>query len=220
MPEYSAISKQFEDHFRLRTKPIAIKMLANEAEIPAGAVRPLKDMGHHLSLCQAFSLARRQGQTTALLLEDNWCFEPVVGLGFKAPPAIFLDGTTATPRRPAAWRPAAAGPIRCPSSKPKNTRVWSWRRLKKPVSSPTSSFCTSTLRRSPPAHRRQLDRRQRCHLRFGRSFGLCVCHRAHHAQQAVSGGRSLHRGQKAGRRPGRRADFQLPVERLSPSSTV
>jgi uncharacterized protein (DUF169 family) len=92
MPKYSDISKQFEDHFRLRTKPLAIKMLASEAEVPAGAVRPLKDMGHHLSLCQAFSLARRQGQTTALFLEDNWCFEPVVGLGFKEPPEIFLDG--------------------------------------------------------------------------------------------------------------------------------
>jgi uncharacterized protein (DUF169 family) len=92
MSEYKELSNEFENHFRLRTKPIAVKMLADETQIPEGALRPLKDMGHHLSLCQAFSLARRQGAAIALLLEDNWCFEPVVGLGFAAPPDIFLDG--------------------------------------------------------------------------------------------------------------------------------
>jgi len=92
MKSYLEISNEIEKHLRLRSKPVGIKMLANESEIPEGAVRPLKDMGHHLSLCQAISLARRQGMTIAMLTEDNWCFEPVVGLGFKEPPGIFLDG--------------------------------------------------------------------------------------------------------------------------------
>ena len=56
----------------LRSNLIAVRMLRDESEIPANAVRPLRDTGHHLSMCQAFSLARRQGQTIAMLHQDNW----------------------------------------------------------------------------------------------------------------------------------------------------
>lgn len=93
----------------LRTRPIAVKMLRSEEEIPAYAVRPLKDMGHRMALCQAFSRARRQGITTALLLEDNWCPEPLIGFGYGEAPEFFLNGgnrypaSASTPEAGARW---------------------------------------------------------------------------------------------------------------------
>jgi uncharacterized protein (DUF169 family) len=72
--------------------PIALKMLRRPEEIPEDAVRPVRDLGHHLSFCQALALSRRRGVTIAQTKEDMWCFEPVVGLGFAKPPRQFLEG--------------------------------------------------------------------------------------------------------------------------------
>ena len=77
---------------RLQSMPIALRMLEEEEEIPEEAVRPMRDMGHHLSFCQALALSRRRGLTIAQTKEDMWCFEPVVGLGFVEPPVKFLEG--------------------------------------------------------------------------------------------------------------------------------
>jgi len=78
----------------LRTYPVALKMLKSEAEIPEGALRPKKDRNQHLAMCQVFSLARRQGTTTAMFIEDHWCFEPIIGFGLVETPQSFLDGYT------------------------------------------------------------------------------------------------------------------------------
>ncbi len=45
-------------------------------------------------MCQAFSLARRQGMTIAMFLEDHWCFEPIISYGLVETPADYLDGFT------------------------------------------------------------------------------------------------------------------------------
>ena len=81
----------------LSTSPIALKMLKSEREIPQGAVRPKKDRGEHLALCQALALARRQGTTLAMFIEDHWCFEPIISLGLVKPPDSYLDGSTSYP---------------------------------------------------------------------------------------------------------------------------
>ena len=81
----------------LRSNLIAVRMLRDESEIPANAVRPLRDTGHHLSMCQAFSLARRQGQTIAMLHQDNWCVEPVIGFVYTEVPEYFLTGANRYP---------------------------------------------------------------------------------------------------------------------------
>jgi uncharacterized protein (DUF169 family) len=56
-------------------------MLERESDIPEGAIRPKRDRGHHLAQCQAFSLSRKQGRTVAMLLEDNWCWGPLMAYG-------------------------------------------------------------------------------------------------------------------------------------------
>lgn len=83
-------SKLFE-FIRLRTFPLAIKLIKNN-EVPSGAIRPLRDLGHHLAMCQAFTLARREAKSLVMMKQDNWCFEPVIGLGMAETPQLFLEG--------------------------------------------------------------------------------------------------------------------------------
>jgi uncharacterized protein (DUF169 family) len=91
---FASYGTDLETLLLLRTHPIAIKMLKSEDEIPAGAIRPKRDRGEHWAVCQAFSLARRQGQTLAMFLEDHWCYAPIIGYGLVEPPASYLDGFT------------------------------------------------------------------------------------------------------------------------------
>jgi uncharacterized protein (DUF169 family) len=78
----------------LRSYPIAIRFLKSEAEIPSGAVRPKRDHGEHYAMCQAFAVARRQGTTLAMFLEDHWCFEPIISYGLVETPKDYLEGST------------------------------------------------------------------------------------------------------------------------------
>ena len=84
--------EELEKRLRLKTFPLAIKMLEKEDDVPVDAHRPLRDFGFHLSLCQSFQISRREGATIASLAEDMWCFESVVGYGFGETPQYFLEG--------------------------------------------------------------------------------------------------------------------------------
>jgi uncharacterized protein (DUF169 family) len=95
---YQEYGEELERRVRLKTFPIALKMLEKEKDIPEGAKRPVKDLGHQYSLCQVLQMARRNGSTIAMLKEDHWCFEPVVGYGMGEPPAYFLEGHNRHPR--------------------------------------------------------------------------------------------------------------------------
>jgi len=89
---YRGYGDELERRLRLKTFPLALKLLENEADIPDGAQRPVRDFGHHLSLCQAFQISRREGMAVAMLKADNWCPEPVIGYGLGEPPKYFLEG--------------------------------------------------------------------------------------------------------------------------------
>jgi uncharacterized protein (DUF169 family) len=94
------IHKKAEDiweKLRLRTHILAIKLLRDVNDIPKGAIRPIKDLGYHLDLCQSFAMSRWAGETIAMLKEDMWCFEPVVGFGLAEAPEIFLQGNNRFP---------------------------------------------------------------------------------------------------------------------------
>ena len=47
---YREHGEDLERRLRLKTFPLALKLLEKEQDIPEGAKRPLKDFGHHLSL--------------------------------------------------------------------------------------------------------------------------------------------------------------------------
>ena len=68
--EINRHARKIEPLLRLKTYPIAVKMLQKEQDIPDGAKRPVKDREFNLALCQAISLARRQGESLVLLKED------------------------------------------------------------------------------------------------------------------------------------------------------
>jgi len=95
---YREYGEELERRLRLKTFPIALKLLAKEADIPKEAQRPLKDFGHQYAFCQSLQLSRREGMTIAMLKEDHWCFEPVVGYGLGEPPELFLEGHNRYPR--------------------------------------------------------------------------------------------------------------------------
>jgi uncharacterized protein (DUF169 family) len=95
---YQQYGKELERRLRLKSFPLAVKLLEKEGDIPKGAKRPLKDFGHHLSLCQSYQISRREGTTMAMLKEDMWCFEPVVGYGLGEPPDYFLEGHNRFPK--------------------------------------------------------------------------------------------------------------------------
>ncbi len=101
MPDIEAMhqrARALDRVLRLQSMPIGVKMLQDEGEIPDDAVRPVRDLGHHLSFCQALAWTRRRGMTIAETMDDMWCFEPVVGLGFVEPPRRFLEGHNRYPR--------------------------------------------------------------------------------------------------------------------------
>ena len=94
--EFNTYGADLEQFLCLRTYPIAIKMLESESEVPEGAVRPKKDRDEHYAVCQAFALARRQGMTIAMFLEDHWCFEPIISYGLVETPQDYLEGSTSS----------------------------------------------------------------------------------------------------------------------------
>jgi len=98
MQELNGYGGELERLLLLKTSPIAVSLLEREEDIPEGAIRPKKDRGAHLALCQAFAMSRRQRVTVAMLREDHWCWAPLIAFGLADPPDVFLEGRTAFPR--------------------------------------------------------------------------------------------------------------------------
>ncbi|MEE9541885.1 MAG: DUF169 domain-containing protein [Candidatus Bipolaricaulota bacterium] len=98
MVDNSHKARELEKVVRLDTYPLAVKLLESEKDIPEEAKRPVRDFGHHLSLCQVFSMSRREGTAIAVLKEDMWCFEPVLAFGLEKPPVRFLEGHNRFPQ--------------------------------------------------------------------------------------------------------------------------
>jgi uncharacterized protein (DUF169 family) len=96
---YAAWAEELRACLFLETHPVAVATLANETEMPAGALRPVRDLGGHMSLCQGFALSRREGKTVAFLKTDHWCYVPVVAFGQAQPPQTILDGDLDYPER-------------------------------------------------------------------------------------------------------------------------
>lgn len=80
--EFNTYGEELENRLKLRTYPVAVKMLKRGDDIPEDAFRPKRDKGIHLAQCQAFAMSRRDGMTVAMLKEDHWCFAPLIAYGF------------------------------------------------------------------------------------------------------------------------------------------
>ncbi len=85
---YNKYGEDLERMLRLRTSPVAVRMLESENDIPSEAIRPKRDLGCHIAQCQAFAKSRREKMTIAMLKEDNWCLGPVLAYGLVERPEI------------------------------------------------------------------------------------------------------------------------------------
>ncbi|MFC1974454.1 DUF169 domain-containing protein [Chloroflexota bacterium] len=99
LSDFNSCGEELERRLRLKTFPFAVKLLEKEEDIPEGAIRPKRDLGHHLDLCQGFAMSRREGKLMAMLKDDMWCYTPVIALGLAEPPAHFLEGHMYYPSR-------------------------------------------------------------------------------------------------------------------------
>jgi uncharacterized protein (DUF169 family) len=107
--ELNGYGRDLERLLKLRSHPVAFKLLKSEEDEPEGAIRPGRDNGNHIAFCQAVSLARRQGMTVAMFKEDHWCFAPLLAFGIMPDPHDeFLDQFKDFPRLPYG---AAAGTV-------------------------------------------------------------------------------------------------------------
>lgn len=95
--EIRTMGEEIERLLLLSTSPVAVKLLRSEKEIPKKAIRPKKDRGVHIALCQAFAMSRRERVTVAMMKEDHWCWAPLIGFGLVPPPDFYLEGKTAFP---------------------------------------------------------------------------------------------------------------------------
>lgn len=86
----STYSRELHDMLMLRHEPIAIKMIENEKDVPENAVNPMRDMGKHMSLCQAYALTRRNKKTVYIDKASEWCWSPMVCMGY-------VDSSAGTP---------------------------------------------------------------------------------------------------------------------------
>jgi uncharacterized protein (DUF169 family) len=72
---------KIRDTLHLTLNIQAVKLIEDPSEVPADAVRAGESIGH-LSLCQAFALVKRQGMTLYTDKSSEWCWAPVVALGY------------------------------------------------------------------------------------------------------------------------------------------
>jgi len=86
-----------ENLLRLKTLPLAVKLLGKGEEIPEGAKRPRTDYGYRFLTCQGFSESRRAEASIVQTKDEMWCFEAAMGYGFIEPVEYFLEGNTLFP---------------------------------------------------------------------------------------------------------------------------
>ena len=68
----------------LSLHPQAVKMLEDESSVPENVLRPMRDKGEHMALCQALALTKREGRSVWFCKQDHWCWNPLIGLGHVA----------------------------------------------------------------------------------------------------------------------------------------
>ena len=81
MTKYNEAAKRLKDFLDLKLNIQAVKLIEDPKDVPANAEIASKAFGH-LSLCQAFALTKRQGKTLYTDKSSEWCWAPVVGLGY------------------------------------------------------------------------------------------------------------------------------------------
>jgi len=77
----NAAAERIRSFLDLKLNIQAVKLIEDPADVPENALNARKEFGH-LSLCQAFALTKREGKTLYTDKSSEWCWAPVVGLGY------------------------------------------------------------------------------------------------------------------------------------------
>ena len=90
------LSENLDVLLRTPTYPVAVKLI-DGPDFPQKAMRPLKDLGNRISLCQGTAIARRLGRAVAFGPEDHSCPIVLMALGLKPMSSKFEEGLMAYP---------------------------------------------------------------------------------------------------------------------------
>ena len=81
MTKYNEAALRLKEFLDLKLNIQAAKLIEDPADVPDYAVNAHEEYGH-LSMCQAFALTKREGVTLYTDKSSEWCWAPVVGLGY------------------------------------------------------------------------------------------------------------------------------------------
>jgi len=80
--DYRKAGEELFNRMHLQTYPVSVKYIKDiETEIPPGVERPI-DKGEKMSICQAFTYARRWNKKLCITADDNFCTPSSVGHGW------------------------------------------------------------------------------------------------------------------------------------------
>lgn len=71
--DYQAVGRKLKERLDLETEIVAVKFVKNVSEFLPGFIRPFKDTGKVMPLCQAFAATRYEKKKIAMSAEDNSC---------------------------------------------------------------------------------------------------------------------------------------------------
>lgn len=74
--------KALTEILRLQTRPLAIKLLRAEEELPKRVRRPTRLLKHRVTICQGITMARRYGWKVGLFKEDVCCVAALIAYGW------------------------------------------------------------------------------------------------------------------------------------------
>ena len=87
MEKWKRYGQEINRLLRPQTFPLAVRVAGEDAQIPARAKRPVKDLGKKLAPCQGAALARKYGWTVAIQAEDSGCAIASFSYGWESPAA-------------------------------------------------------------------------------------------------------------------------------------
>jgi uncharacterized protein (DUF169 family) len=70
------------DLLRLQTRPLAVKLLSPEENLPKRVHRPKRLLKHRITICQGITMARRYGWRLGLLKDDVCCAAALIAYGW------------------------------------------------------------------------------------------------------------------------------------------
>jgi len=88
-------SEAVEEHVRPETYPVTIKMLRKGDTAPKKLLKPTKDFGHRVALCQVWTMVRRWGLSLVVMKEDQYCPFAAINFGFSKTPKFYREGNVA-----------------------------------------------------------------------------------------------------------------------------